>query len=123
MRIAWRIISSKSATRQRTQAIVDHILTGGSLASYARRRGAPCRNTLYEWMQRDAAFAAQVAEACEHREDWYLEQQFEAERRALATATSMRAVRKAGAPYARQMARLKNRPGRGTAARWPRPLP
>ncbi|WP_372782395.1 hypothetical protein [Phenylobacterium sp.] len=55
------------------QDIVEHIVEGGSFASYSRLPGAPWPGTLRKWL-RDPHFAEEVAQACEFRKEWYHDQ-------------------------------------------------
>lgn len=61
-------------TPQLTQVIADEIRMGESLASLGRRPDMPCASTLYSWIRKQPAFAAEVAQACEDREDWFTDQ-------------------------------------------------
>nr|MEA2797302.1 hypothetical protein [Phenylobacterium sp.] len=56
------------------EEIVDHIVEGGSFASFSRLPGGPSRVTLRRWLRGDRDFAAAVAQACEDREEWYEDQ-------------------------------------------------
>jgi hypothetical protein len=86
------------------------IVQGGSLHSLGGRDGLPCTQTLYNWVRRSPDFARDIAQACDHREDWYADQlqmiADEADRLGLPEA------RRRMAPLSRQLARLKNRPGK-----------
>lgn len=97
-------------TPELTDKIVAGIVTGGSLRSVAREPGMPAAGTLYGWVKRDADFAAEVAQACDWREDWYLDQM----EIILDEAGPMtgKALRQQLAPLRTQYARLQNRPGR-----------
>lgn len=91
----------------RIDAVADHIVQGGSLASFARRPGAPSKYVLRGWM-RDPRFATAVTQACEHREDWYHDQiQLIAERMSGASA---RDLDRTMGPLKRQLVRLRRRP-------------
>jgi hypothetical protein len=97
-------------TPQMTEAILDRIVMGGSLRSIGREPGMPKRRTLESWIAKDAAFSAEVARACDHREDWYIDQMT-----LIADAAgpvSRAELRRRMSPLARQRARLQNRPGR-----------
>jgi hypothetical protein len=61
-------------TPEFTQFIADEIRQGASLASLGRRPDMPCTTTLYAWVRRRPAFAAEIAQACEDREDWFTDQ-------------------------------------------------
>jgi hypothetical protein len=98
-----------------TEAIVDRIIEGGSLRSIGREPGMPKARTLYSWIAKDAAFSAQVARACDDREDWYIDQMTVIADEA--GAVSADELRRRMSPLARQHARLENRPGR----KWRRP--
>lgn len=104
-----------------TPAIVDHIREGGSLLSVSREPGMPTANTLYRWMAEHPDFAEAVTVACEDREDWYLDRMVDiVEARGGATP----AARRAASGLSRQLARLRNRPGKwGQRARGRGPAP
>ena len=69
-----RVQGPGRCTPEFTQFIADEIRQGESLASLARRPDMPCANTLYAWVRKYAAFAAEIAQACEDREDWFTDQ-------------------------------------------------
>jgi len=95
-------------TPQMTKAIVDRIIEGGSLRSIGREPGMPKARTLWSWIAKDADFSAEVSRACDHREDWYIDQMTQ-----IADEAGSRAeYRRRASPLARQHARLQNRPGR-----------
>jgi hypothetical protein len=94
---AWRI-----------EAIVDHIVEGGSFASYSRLPGGPSRTTLRQWL-RDPAFARAVAGACEDREAWYEDQILMAGD--AARGASVRTLERRVGALKRQLVRLRHRPG------------
>jgi hypothetical protein len=97
-------------TPELIEAILDGIVEGESLASLGRRPDMPCAGTLYNWVASDAAFAREVALACDHREDWY-DDQFALLVEAGGPAT-LEAWRERIAPLRARHARLQNRPGR-----------
>lgn len=79
LRIALRIGRRRmhapgGCTPALTQAIADEIRQGESLSSLSRRPGMPCASTLYAWVRKQPAFAAEIAQACEDREDWFTDQ-------------------------------------------------
>jgi hypothetical protein len=86
------------------------IIQGESLQSLAGRDGLPCRATLYNWTARSPDFAREIAQACDHREDWYTDQlqilADEAEHIGLAEA------RRRAAPIIRRLGQLRARPGK-----------
>lgn len=88
----------------------DRIIEGGSLHSLGGRHGLPSRGTLYNWVGRSPDFARDIAQACDHREDWYADQLLEiaddADRLGVAEA------RRRMAPLERQLGRLTQRPGK-----------
>lgn len=89
--------------------VVGHIVEGGSFASYARQPGGPSFNTLRGWM-RDPAFAAEVARACDWREDWFADQIL-----AIAMEGSpqtLGARKRAIGELKRQVVRLRHRPAK-----------
>jgi len=105
-------------TPELTEEVVARIVEGGSLRSLARDPDMPCAGTLYAWAARRPEFARAVARACEHREDWYVDQMLLAVE--AAGPESARARRARVAPWSRQLARLKKRPGwKRTRARRP----
>ncbi len=88
----------------------DGIVRGGSLHSLGGRHGLPSGGTLYNWVRRSPDFAREIAWACDHREDWYADQlQMIADE---AGALGLAEVRRRSAPIARQLGRLKQRPGK-----------
>ena len=90
------------------EAVVSHIVQGGSLASFSRLPDTPSQRTLHDWL-RDPNFAAEVARACEWREDWYLDQIEEILDRT--PAGSEAGMNRATAPLRQQLGRLRHRPG------------
>jgi hypothetical protein len=90
------------------EEVVDHIVKGGSFASFSRLPGAPSQGKLRRWM-RDRNFAAAVAQACEFREEWYEDQ-------ILMLAEGSRAgpageAERSIGRLKRQLVRLRRRPG------------
>jgi len=118
MVMAARRRAPRRVPEPRAREIVEHIIEGGSFATFSRRPGGPSRATLRRWL-RDRRFAAEVAWACEAREDWYNDRiQMVAETTPLGPLREMKA---ALGPLLRQLTRLRHRPGathrrRGTAA-------
>ncbi|MDO9430079.1 MAG: hypothetical protein Q7T84_02135 [Phenylobacterium sp.] len=79
LRIAIRIgrrraRMSGGCTPALTQLIADEIRQGESLSSLGRRPDMPCAATLYAWVRKQPAFAAEIAQACDDREDWFTDQ-------------------------------------------------
>ena len=80
LRIAVQVARRRRAqtpagcTPQLTQVIADEIRQGESLSSLSRRPDMPCSATLYSWVRKHPAFAAEIARACEDREDWFTDQ-------------------------------------------------
>jgi len=102
-------------TPELTEAILAQIVQGASLRSLSREPGMPAAGTLYGWVKRHADFAAEVAQACDWREDWYLDQmQLIVDE---AGPMSGEVLRRRLAPLRTRHARLQNRPGR----RWRAP--
>ena len=96
-------------TPRMAQAIVDRIVRGGSFASIGREPRMPSRQTLRRWVAVRPDFAAAVAQACEHREDWYYDQiQMIAED---ATPGTVAEAKRRMGPLLRQLVRLRHRPG------------
>jgi hypothetical protein len=89
--------------------IGDHIVEGGSFASYSRLPGGPSRTTLRRWHRRDPAFAREVATACEWREDWLAGQVLDAAQRT--PPRPIREVERAIGALKRKLVRLRHRPG------------
>jgi len=89
--------------------VVDHIVEGGSFASYSRLPGGPSRTTLRAWFRRDAAFARAVRGACEDREHWYEDRILMAAEGAAPGTAAVRA--RAIGSLKQQLGRLRNRPG------------
>jgi hypothetical protein len=88
--------------------IVEHIVDGGSFASYSRLAG-PSRTTLRRWYRADAGFARAVDEACDKREEMLdFELWLAAER---VPPGPVREMTRAVAPIIRRMVRLRHRPG------------
>ena len=86
------------------QDVVDHIVEGGTFLSYSRQPGGPAFNTLRRWM-RDPAFAREVAQACEWREEWYRDQiEMIAER---TPPGPLRQMERSIGPLKRQIVRLR----------------
>jgi hypothetical protein len=112
-RVLRMIISARRAAMKPVpelviEEVVDHIVEGGSFASFSRMRGAPSQGTLGRWM-RDPNFAEAVAMACEWREDWYYDQIEDIARRT--PPGPVREMNRAVGPLLRQLVRLRNRPG------------
>ena len=100
--------------RQRTpalrEAILDHIVEGGSLHSFSHLPGAPHSATLYRWVADDQDFRLAVQQACVYREGWYADQIYDlamSVRPGTVTATKRRMGR-----LKAQLCRLRNRPGK-----------
>lgn len=91
-----------------SEEICEHIVEGGSFASYCRA-GGPSRTTLRRWYRVDAAFAAKVDEACRWRDTWLHEQAIDIAMRT--PAGPLREMNRAVGPIFRQMTRLRHRPG------------
>lgn len=89
--------------------VFEHIVEGGSFASYSRLPGGPSRTTLRAWFRRDAAFAQVVRQACVFREEWYEDRILMAAEGGAAGALGERA-RTIGS-LKRDLARLRHRPG------------
>jgi hypothetical protein len=90
------------------EEIVDHIVEGGSFASFSRLPGGPSRTTLRRWL-RDRDFAAAVAHACEFREEWYYDHI-----QMIAQSTPpgpLKEMNRSVGPLLRHLVRLRHRPG------------
>jgi len=92
------------------EPLLNGIVRGGSLNSLSGKNGLPCRATLYAWVRRDPAFAREVAQACDDREDWYTDQmQIIADE---AGPISVADARRRVAPLSRRLGQLRGRPGK-----------
>jgi hypothetical protein len=111
MLTAWRRRrrAAPGCTPQMAEAIVDHIVEGGSFNSVGRKPWAPSRGTLRRWVHARPDFAAAVAQACVDREDWY-EGQI-AEIAESVTPGTVQATRRRMGPLLRHLVRLRHRPG------------
>jgi hypothetical protein len=104
-----RALGSSHWTPEMGARIVARIVEGASFASLGREPGMPSRQTLRRWAATRPEFAAEVAQACIDREDWYNDQiQIIAER---AGPLGWKAARARAAPLSRHLARLRHRPG------------
>lgn len=93
-----------------TDRIVARLVQGASLRSLAQEPGMPAAGTLYSWVSRDADFAAEVAQACDWREDWYEDQmQMIVDE---AGPIGVQALRRQLSPLAVRRGQLQHRPGR-----------
>ena len=101
--------SRSRCTPELTEAISQRIVMGASLRSLARQRAMPCAGTLYAWVERFPAFAAQVARAGDWREVWYNDQMIDICQRngPLALAATRREVH----PLQWRVNQLAKRPG------------
>lgn len=100
---------ARNCTPEVAEEIAERIVEGGSFASISREPGGPSRTTLRRWVAARPDFAAEVARACDLREDWYREQVV-----AIAKATPPGGVtdgKRAVGPILRHMVRLRHRPG------------
>ena len=88
----------------------DRIVEGGSLHSLGGRHGLPSRGTLYNWVGRSPDFARDIAQACDHREDWYRDQLVEIAEGA--EALGVAEARRRMAPLEQRLGRLTQRPGK-----------
>jgi transposase-like protein len=93
---------------QVAEDIVDQIVTGGTFASISRE-GGPSRTTLRRWVAARPDFAAEVAQACELRDDWFREQV--AATAAMTPPGAVGEARRSVGPILRHMVRLRHRPG------------
>ena len=101
--------AAAGCTAELTEAILGRIVCGGSFASIGREPAMPSRQTLRRWVATRPDFARDVAQACEHREDWYRDQiQMIAED---ATPGTAKAAKRRMGPLLRQLVRLRHRPG------------
>lgn len=100
-----------------TEPVWEKLLTGGSLNSIGAEPGMPSSRTLGHWVKTQPAFARMVAQACVDREDWFHDQIaiIEDEMAQGMTLAELKAIRARSAPFRRQLARLKHRPGRRRA--------
>jgi hypothetical protein len=109
----------QALTRRRAaalaDAVTDRIVQGESLASLANDPDMPAAGTLYRWVRDHPDFAAQIARACDLREDWYRDKMVEVLDRGL--GEPMKELTRRMAPFSRQLVRLKHRPGTKRRAR------
>lgn len=98
--------------------ITEHIVEGGSFASYSRLPDGPSRTTLRRWHRRDPAFARQVASACEWRDEWLADQVLDVAMRK--PPGPIREAERAIGQLKRQIVRLRHRPGAVHRAPGPR---
>ena len=89
--------------------VVDHIVEGGSFASYSRLADGPSRTTLRRWYRRDPGFARKVDAACDWREEWYADEVMMAADRT--APGSVGEKRRAVGSLKQQLGRLRHRPG------------
>ncbi|HEV7383701.1 MAG TPA: hypothetical protein VGN89_02400, partial [Phenylobacterium sp.] len=108
---AWRVRRASVAPVPSVlvEEIVDHIAEGGSFASFSRLPGGPSRVTLRRWLRADSDFAAEVAEACEWREEWYHDQIEEIAR--TTPPGPLSEMKRSVGPLLRHLVRLRHRPG------------
>lgn len=92
------------------EGVLDGIVAGGSLRSLGDGRpDLPCARTLYSWVRTRPDFARAVAQACEDREDIYVDRIVEIAR--LAPVIGAREARRRMGPLKQQLTRLRKRPG------------
>ena len=103
--------AAPGCTPQMVDEIVRRIVEGASFASLGRQADMPSRQTLRRWLRARPDFAQAVARACEDREDWYNDQLVLIAEAAGAGPGGLAAAKRRGAPLARQLARLRHRPG------------
>lgn len=101
-----RVRAPGGCTPQLAEAVADEIRMGQSLASLGRRPDMPCASTLYAWVRKRPDFAAEIAQACEDREDWYVDQVM-----MLAQGSGALTNRRQIIALQRQLGRLQHRPG------------
>ena len=107
--VAAKRAMTKPVPEARVEAVSDHIATGGSFHSLSRMAGGPSMGALRRWM-RDPHFAAEVATACDWRDEWCRDQIEEA---ALRTPPGpIRQMERALGPLKRRFARLGRRPSK-----------
>jgi hypothetical protein len=104
---AARRVAAKPVPESLVQEIVEHIIEGGSFASFSRLPGAPSPGTLRRWL-RDPHFAEEVARACEFRKEWCHDQILMISERT-APGPAQEKARAIGR-LKRQLARLRNPP-------------
>ncbi|MCC7462106.1 MAG: hypothetical protein IT480_06535 [Gammaproteobacteria bacterium] len=59
------------------EAIIDWLASGKALREFCRKRGAPAWRTVYDWIDKDAEFAARIAQAREIGADAIAEETLE----------------------------------------------
>jgi len=105
---AGRLARGKAHRAAVAERLIDGIVEGGSIASLGGTGGLPARQTLYNWVMADPAFAQAVARASADRDHLYLEQI--AEIAARAAPGGVTAARRRIGPLSRRIGMLK--PGR-----------
>jgi hypothetical protein len=108
--MGWGRRGPRLRTPELTEAILDGLVLGESLASLGRRPDMPSAATLYAWVAQDEAFARQVVQACDQREDWYDDQMVMLDD--APDPATMKAWRARIAPLVRRRGQLHPRPGR-----------
>lgn len=91
------------------EAVLAGIVAGGSLRSLGAQPGMPCAATLYAWVRDRPDFARAVAQACDDREQAYLDRML-----TIAEAAGpgdVAAARRAIGRLSARLARLRRRPG------------
>lgn len=113
MRVGRRQVQAMAAAilPKDAQAICDAIREGASLNEASRRPGMPSAATLYAWMRKRPAFAAEVLEALEDRQDLHLDRLLMLSE----TPESFRANRREFRNEAARLTRLQNRLARRRA--------
>ena len=91
-----------------TQPLLDGIVQGGSINTLGGQDGLPCAKTLYRWLARNPELADQVAQACEDREMWYMDDILDIVERV--GPGDLALARRMIAPLSRRLGQLKNRP-------------
>ena len=91
-----------------TQPLLDGIVQGGSINTLGGQDGLPGAKTLYRWLRRNPELADQVAQACEDREMWYMDDILDIVERV--GPGDLALARRMIAPLTRRLGQLKNRP-------------
>ncbi|MDB5423481.1 MAG: hypothetical protein JWQ29_897, partial [Phenylobacterium sp.] len=107
----WRArrYAARGCTPELAEAILGRIVEGASFASLGREPAMPSRQTLRQWVRVRRDFAAEVARACELREEWLHDEVVHIALRM--PPGSVTAGKRAIGPLLRQMVRLRHRPG------------
>jgi terminase small subunit-like protein len=92
------------------ETLTARIREGASLASLGREADTPSKATLYRWAGKHPEFAREIAQACDDRQHWYLDQI--AEIAEAVTPGTVKETRQRMSPLTRRLGQLSQRPGK-----------